>query len=1682
MLLVGGLLGFVEFTAAGAGILRTWTGQASGLWSNPKNWSPVGIPHSGDDLRFADGDNRSMQNDLAGLHVGLDFENSGDDYDLSGKPFTVGGITVCSSHLHARTVAIHCDMVLEDLGAQFSMCPSDNLLNDPNVLRLTGQLDLNGQHLALESGGGFNGDQFFFSGRIVGTGDIDSNVAGDADLIFDGPEGNTFHGTLRLDSYSPVTFNKQTGAVVNDHLVLGDKFQDAPRVYNLGHPGQFGHNLTLEIVGGVSDLRFNGFSQTLSNLVLINNPSDTIGAHLDTGVASLTVLGGITQTTLQSSKSAFLKGNIVLGPGEHILNISNSLSSALFEITAHLGGPGDLRKIGPAPLVLNASNSFTGEVIVEEGDLLLVHPNALGASTAGTTLVGSGVISLRNTSIPNEPLNVQGQSTLDPGVVGSLLFTVGTSGWDGPITLQTDLVVLGDDTALRGRISGPGGIEFQGAHAQLAGVVANTYSGATRVRGARLDLNMPAGRDAFGGQLFVGGGPGVINEVRWLANAQKETTLVSMEHNGLVNLNGHNETFGPIRFHGGHLTTGSGVARLLTTVTSEADDSPALIDGFVSLEGGLLTFNIADGPPNPDLILNAVVSDGAVSGIQKLGAGELMLSAPNTFRGGNQVHEGVLIAGNDTALGSAVTGTTVTDGGTLELSSLATFLQPLRIAGNGRNGTNGALFCRIGSVLNSPLHLDAPATLRSDDTSSGLFIQSTISGTGPLTKTGPGNLIFAGPLNNSYSGETFVQTGLLRLQKATGIAAIPGHLTIGLGSGFIRPIARVDQTSSFTIVGSVTVNRSGSWSLIGQAEGFSIPALEGRPPLTLNEGGDVDTGSGTLFLPVGGDVIVNPGQVSTSSRITGHIGMDPGPHRFVVGSPILLSQPIPELELPANISQTSSDADLIKEGSGTLRLGGSNSFAGLVTINHGTLIVSNNFALGLPVHGTELHNDGALVIDGGRLISGEALVLSSSNPTAVQTFNGSNVWSGSVTLAQDARIGVFSGSFQILGSISGAGDLIKRGPETLRFLGTAGNSYQGSTLVEEGTLEVARPNRISIPGDCVVGLGLPGSPAAMIRSLEEQQFGTKASITLSKQGTLDFTARPTPSVTLVRQVPGSGKLILGSNTTLVISNRVSFEFAGDISGSGALNKLGPATLLASGNSPNFTGTCTVSDGTLKVDGDMRKSPITVKPSAILRGAGAVGNVVAGGQNSLILADSNVPGRNGGDFEAGDLSLSPGGVLGLTFFGPSATGGNDLLVARGTVGLSNPELSVGFQYPPRDGDVITLIRKISAGAITGVFSGWPEGATRKVGDVSVRASYRGGDGNDFTLTVTNLPVASAGIRLAGGNGDQIVEPDECNLLFVGVTNRRGGASLTVTSAVLHATSPGVTVTLAESVYPVIPAGASRTNLTPFQFSTDHNLPCGTPIQLELVLGVQGEGTYAMGISPAADNDCAKPSGRCESCLVLNGRFSAADPLASPLLFNHSAPSDCFPAKPCPGIDATLAPAPFLVHTLTNTTDHTVCVTARFQPDCPNPGANAFTVVACLDTYRSADPCSNYLGDMGASGPGSFPPFSFRIPARAQFQIVIVANASPVLCPSYQVELFGLPCASPRIELTHQAGSSEGRVQWSTAYPTWRLQSAAALGIAGTSEFTDVPVAPQILDGRFTFSNAIVEPKRFFRLAQ
>lgn len=97
-----------------------------------------------------------------------------------------------------------------------------------------------------------------------------------------------------------------------------------------------------------------------------------------------------------------------------------------------------------------------------------------------------------------------------------------------------------------------------------------------------------------------------------------------------------------------------------------------------------------------------------------------------------------------------------------------------------------------------------------------------------------------------------------------------------------------------------------------------------------------------------------------------------------------------------------------------------------------------------------------------------------------------------------------------------------------------------------------------------------------------------------------------------------------------------------------------------------------------------------------------------------------------------------------------------------------------------------------------------------------------------------PVIVLGIvTVSGGNGNNKIDPDECNHLTIELGNS-GNDTATGVSAVLSTTTPEVTIVQSNSTYPDIPPGVFVPNTTPFEVSTSSSFACGTNVFLTLTV--------------------------------------------------------------------------------------------------------------------------------------------------------------------------------------------------------------------------------------------------------
>lgn len=290
---------------------------------------------------------------------------------------------------------------------------------------------------------------------------------------------------------------------------------------------------------------------------------------------------------------------------------------------------------------------------------------------------------------------------------------------------------------------------------------------------------------------------------------------------------------------------------------------------------------------------------------------------------------------------------------------------------------------------------------------------------------------------------------------------------------------------------------------------------------------------------------------------------------------------------------------LIKQGSGTFTLTGTNTYTEGTTLSEGAISLGADAALGSGA--LSMANGTTLYINSG---------VSASNP---------------ITLGGTNTLEVSAGSGTLSGVISGAsGVLVKTGSGMLILSNT--NTYGGGTLLNAGTLSIDSADSI---GGSTQGLTLAGGTlsstgvvtlSGAILVTANSEITTAAGQSTALTGTLSGSDQATLSVS------GDG---VNSISTVSVDSGL-FTLAGELGGSEPLTKIGAGTLRFSGESPSLTGELTVEAGELNLDGTLGAA-VTIHSGATLSGTGSVGSIT----NSGILA----PGNSIGTISTGTLILT-----------------------------------------------------------------------------------------------------------------------------------------------------------------------------------------------------------------------------------------------------------------------------------------------------------------------------------------------------------------------------------------------------------------------------------------------------------
>jgi autotransporter-associated beta strand protein len=766
----------------------------------------------------------------------------------------------------------------------------------------------------------------------------------------------------------------------------------------------------------------------------------------------------------------------------HVLSGTLTIGGVGSTVGGSISGNGGIVKDGPGKLNLGRPNTYRSSTVVAEGVLNIQATGALGPFGGGTTVAAGATLELQAAT---DPITVEAEQLLllgdASGTPATLRNIFGGNTWRSTVFLSNSAVVNVDrgpftiDGAVA-NFTSPGSLTKLGAGTlTLAGSTANTYTGVTTVNAGNLVLNKTAFNGALAGPLVIGDGSGTDTVFLLVANQIANTSAVTINPSGVLNLDGHNESIGPLTMTGGLATTGAGILRVFTSVTATSDPAgnSARIQGNLALLDPSTRITVHDGPAGVDLDVPAQLGNFAGELI-KDGTGRLQLSGANLNTGAVTIDAGFVRVTNAQGLGPAGSSvTTVNPGGTLEILGPVNVAEDLTLSGAGVGGV-GALVARGGQSfqttrLTRPVALAADTTVRTDG---NLTLTSALGGNFDLTKTGTAQLSLLAA-NPNYGGLTTVRQGLLRVTNAQGLgSAAAGDgtvvqagatLDLGFDGSSAEPLALAGSgaagqpalfaTGNVTLTGPVTLSDDAT---VGALNDFIEPgslnlagAIGGPGDLIVTTAGSGSFGevtfSGTAPNTYGGLTRVTFGTL----RLAKSANTNAVPGALVVEGAVIVQNP----------EQIPDTAPITINGPGsgtvpTLFLNADETI-GPLTLNGGVIDFVPNGVL--PDHTLTLTADvtatGRSTIEGGGDVSLGG---------ATRTFTVAG--GGDLSLLGPAN------------TLSGAGGLVKAGPGRLQLNGV--NTYAGPTTVDEGTLFVSR----DLPGPVTVNVSatLTGNDATAL--------------------------------------------------------------------------------------------------------------------------------------------------------------------------------------------------------------------------------------------------------------------------------------------------------------------------------------------------------------------------------------------------------------------------------------------------------------------------------------------------------------------------------------------------------------------------------------------------------------------------
>ncbi|HLX62659.1 MAG TPA: PKD domain-containing protein [Planctomycetota bacterium] len=665
-----------------------------------------------------------------------------------------------------------------------------------------------------------------------------------------------------------------------------------------------------------------------------------------------------------------------------------------------------------------------------------------------------------------------------------------------------------------------------------------------------------------------------------------------------------------------------------------------------------------------------------------------------------------------------------------------------------------------GNTINATLALSGATAYIQSGTAAGqkLTIHGMISGGEGVRVYGPGITEFTQATNNTYTGTTTIgsnepasvparSAGILQLFSTSAGALVPGDLIIGgTAAGQTANSAQVmlligdciADTSNVSIQPDGQLNLNGSSEVIGTLIGTGSVDTGAGGTNTLTVGNATNYNWGGSIIGSGGLTKIGTGMMTfdtTSSATYGGLTtvaagtmalnsntatIVPAALQIGDGSGAVNSAVVRLLQL----SEISNSSDVSILADGLLDLNGFNETVGTTTLTGGniTLGAGNLFTGLLTMNSATISSTTGTLNLLGNIVA-PAGSAAGSTITAPISLNGA-------TRTMTINSGNVQPELAITGIISNGGSsagILKNGTGTLDLLGSASNTFTGTTTIDKGVLRMNTSVGTILQGPIVIGNNVDAANSAILRELNSSDVAPASTILINASGLFDLNDHSDS----VGPLSGTGNIALGTAMLSISGDATSTTFDGLVSGTGGIAKFGTGTQTFTKNN-TYTGLTLVTGGVLAINGTQVSNVLAT--AGTLAGTGSVGTLTASGTGTV------APGNSGpGTLSSGNLALSAGS----TFAVDITPGGADMINVTGSVTLAGTLALNAPGYAATAGTKIVIIANDGADAVSGMFAATPPGSIVPGGTQMFMISYTGGTGNDVELTVQNIaPVISS----------------------------------------------------------------------------------------------------------------------------------------------------------------------------------------------------------------------------------------------------------------------------------------------------------------------------------------------------